>query len=381
MSTKYMINYEALVYNMPECGDFEILGHIFIPHPVTPEIEKIIMPDNDILKGNHALLSCCQQYADGHFSFLTVKNKTPVELYCDNISDDDFREEVMEVVRARVDSAEQHLIFITNLHIFFPVVRINICSEDGIKKRPYGYMNNRPMPFRKWTYIAENIDIGRRLNFFIRKDIFDKFRLHKNHTRYNRAFDYYIRSFQEMDHSSAFCILCSALDAITGCNDAKYTKDRLAKYSSILFCTPLEMQQSKEKMCHFYKIRSTFVHGKGSQITVQDEVELREYVRKFLIAYFLFWGEMGIKNEAQMLQKLDQIYADPSLYVRYAPAAYSFISIYAEHEKRTDGVISMTMPQKYLLLVSKMLEAIVAKPPTITETNRIERDGTFSSQP
>lgn len=204
---KYFVDYEALVYNMPECNGFEFLDHQFIAHPVTAEDEKLIVPNNDMLKANFSFQACCLTYSDDHSSYITAQNKTPLEIACDNTSDDELRDKASEMVRKQIEAMEQHLILTTNLHIFFPVVKINIRSEDGQKSLPCGFMNNRPMPFRKWTWIAENINLECRLHFHLDKASFDKFRLHKSRTRYNRAFDYYIRSFYEFDHSSAFCIL------------------------------------------------------------------------------------------------------------------------------------------------------------------------------
>lgn len=168
----------------------------------------------------------------------------------------------------------------------------------------------------------------------------------KNHEQYRRAFDYYIQSFYEFDHSISFCILCTAIDAITGKSNANQTKERLAKYSSVLFCNPLEINDIKEQMKHFYKLRSDFIHGKINQIEVKDEICLREYVRLFLLSYFHFWLEMDIKNEQQMLQKLDDIYNDHSLYIKYAPASYSFISLLREHESQSEGILNMSLQQK-----------------------------------
>lgn len=358
---KYFVDYEALVYNMPECNNFEFLDHKFIAHLVTAEDEKIIVPDNDMLKANFSFRVCCLTYSDKHSSYITAQNKLPLEITCDNPADE-VREIASEMVEKKIEAMEQHIIFITNLHIFFPVVKINIRAEDGQKLLQCGFMNNRPMPSGKWTWIAENINLESRLHFHLDKASFDKFRLHKSCTRYKRAFDYYIRSFYEYDHSSAFCILCSALDAITGCSSSNTTKERLAKYSSVLFCTPLEIEQLKSKMQRLYKLRSEFTHGKGSKITVQDEIELREYVRKFLLAYFLFWQEMKIKNEPQMLQKLDEILEDHSLYIKYAPAAYEFVRLLEEHEKQPGGIIQKSMPEKYALAVVKMLEALIKLP-------------------
>ncbi len=359
---KYLIDYEALVYNMPECGDFEFLDHKFIANPISTEDRKSLIPGDDILKANFAFLNCCLTYDDGHTSYITAQNNISLTIECNDISDDELRDKVEEMVRKQVEAMEEHLIFTTNLHIFFPVIKFSICSVEGNKKLFCGYVNNRPMPYRKWTWSAENINLECRLQFHLDKASFDKFRSHKSRTRYNRAFDYYIRSFYEFDHSSAFCILCSALDAITGCSASNQTKERLAKYSSVLFCTPLKMEQLKSKMQNLYKLRSKFTHGKGSTITKQDEIELREYVRKFLLAYFLFWQEMNIKNEPQMLQKLDEIYEDHSLYVKYAPAAYEFVRLSDEHEKQSDGIIQKSMPEKYTIAVTKMLEALIQSP-------------------
>lgn len=364
---KYLVDYEALVYNMPECNNFEFLDHRFVAHPVMAEDEKFIVPDNDILKANFFFQSCCLTYSDNHSSYITAQNKTPLEIVCDNPSDDELHEQASKMVRKQIEAMEQHLILTTNLHIFFPVVKISVHFEDGKKSLLCGFMNNRPMPFGKWTWIAENINLECRLHFHLDKASFDKFRLNKNRARYNRAFDYYIRSFYEFDHSSAFCILCSALGAITGCSNSNKTKERLAKYSSVLFCAPLEMEQLKSKMQRLYKLRSDFTHGKGSKITVQDEIELREYVRKFLLAYFLFWQEMKIKNEPQMLQKLDEILADHSLYIKYAPAAYEFVRLMEEHERLPGGIIQKSMPEKYAIAVVKMVEALIKLPTPPTE--------------
>lgn len=359
---KYYVDYEALVYNMPVYNGFEFLDHMFITHHVTAEDEKIIIHSSDILKTNFSFQACCMTNCDNHSSYITAQNKVSLEIVNKNLSDDVLCDEVSEIVRKKIEAIEQHLIFTTNLHIFFPVVKIYIQSEGGQKSLLCGFTNNRPMPFGKWTWTTENINLERRLNFNLDKESFDRFRFNRNHTRYNKAFDYYIRSFHEFDHSSAFCILCSALDAITGCSNSNKTKVRLAKYSSVLFCRPMEMEQLKSKMVHLYRLRSDFTHGKGSKITEQDEIELREYVRKFLLAYFLFWQEMKIKNEPQMLQKMDEIFSDHSLYLKYSPAAYEFIQLTEEHEKQPGGIVQKSMPEKYALACTKMLEALIKSP-------------------
>lgn len=227
MDEKFFVDYEALVYNMPACKGFEFLDHVFVVNNVTTEIEKIIKPDKEPLTMNFAFLNCVVNDEKGNNVFITVKNKITLEVLSDAESDEKLHKQIVDIVRRKMEAVEQHLIFITNLHIFFPTVQISVCSENETKKQSYGYTNNRPMLFRKWTGIAEGIDIGRRLEMNINKDVFDTFRQDKKHKRYNRAFEYYIRSFYEFNHSSAFCMLCASIDAITGNNVVGLTKKDL----------------------------------------------------------------------------------------------------------------------------------------------------------
>lgn len=363
MSNKYFIEYEALVYNLPECNNFEFLGHSFVPHIITDDMQNDIILDNDILRSNFTFASCIVSYSDGHSSYITAQNKETIEMTCENNSEKELYEKTLDIVCKKINEIEQHLIFTTNMHIFFPVVKITVYTDNRSERHIYGHYNYRPMPYQKWSWLKENINLERRLNFGIDKKCFDEFRFHKKHTRYARAFDYYIKSFYELNHSIAFCLQCAAIDAITGKNGSGETKKRLARYSSVLFCQPLRTEELKNKMEVFYKKRSRFVHGKGDDITVEDELELREYVRKFLISYYLFWITMDIKTEEQMLQKLDEIYQNPSLNVKYAVAAYSFISINDEYEKGQEDIFAMSMSQKLDLAHRKIREAFIAISP------------------
>ena len=75
MSEKYLIEYEALTYNMPACKNFEFLEHTFDVNPVTPETEKVIVPDKEPLKVNYAFLSCCVNDENGNKVFMNGKKK------------------------------------------------------------------------------------------------------------------------------------------------------------------------------------------------------------------------------------------------------------------------------------------------------------------
>lgn len=359
---KYFINYEALVYNMPEIDDYEFWDHKFIVNYLTKTEDELIIPDNDPLKANYSFIKCCIRQSDGCLAYITAKNKTPLIVNTDSLSEDSLSEVLIDQVENRVEALEQHLLLITGLHFFFPAIKINGHSEDGTNNLSCAFKKDRPMPLGRWSWINEGINLERRLQFGLNNSLFDEFRLHKNHQRYNRAYNYYINSFYELNHSVAFCLLISAIDAITGSCDNEQTKERLAKYSSALFCTPLEIKKNKAEMRRLYKLRSEYVHGKENKITPQDELQLRGYVRKFLLAYYLFWKDMNIKNEPEMLQKLDEILVDPSLYVIMAPAAYSFIRSMTENEQNPNSIIEMSMRGKVSFITKILTESLSQAP-------------------
>lgn len=145
---------------------------------------------------------------------------------------------------------------------------------------------------------------------------------------YNRAFEYYIKSFYEYDYSVGFCLLCSALDAITENSSGNDTKKRLAKYSCVLLCMPMQMIEIRKKMRHFYKLRSEFMHGRGNRIKKQNE-----------------------------------IYGNPKLYIEKVPASYNFMKLGELHEKTDRGIFDMDTKLKEQLVQAINVEAVLAKSP------------------
>jgi hypothetical protein len=100
------------------------------------------------------------------------------------------------------------------------------------------------------------------------------------------------------------------LDAVTGSRShTNETSKRMAKYVSILFCQPLEVSRNEEVIKKMYDMRSEYVHGRGLEISANDEIALREYVRKFLVAFYFFYCDLKIKAETQIYQKLNSIYS------------------------------------------------------------------------
>lgn len=347
----YNIKYEALAYNLPFRDGATVLDHIVKINYISKTDEDLICNNKNHIFSNPVFLSCILTDENNKSFYTTVQSNI-------TISTEKATEEVIiDAVREKIHSLNKYLFLITNIHIFFPVISIDVNIESTSEKFSFISFDNQPYITRDWLWFNKKIDIKRRMEFNFDFELFKDFINDKKHNRFNKAFQYYIDAFSEKNHAMSFCLLCSSIDAITG-KGSKLTKERLSKYSSILFCEPTKITEYKNKMKEFYKLRSDYIHGKGSEIAKEDEFELREYVRKFLISYYLFWKNMNIKNEPQMLQKLDDIYNDPKLYMQYAPSAYMFISLMNEHEQRNDGILNIDMNLKGLLAFSKIFEAL-----------------------
>lgn len=359
----YLVKYEGLLYNMPESHNFKFIGHEFTTYIVKEEIAKGTIKENDLIRSNYEFMSCCNCYQDGHTSYVTIKNMEPIILNDVGDSREELNQVVMDMVQKKLYEVEEFLLFVSNVHIFIVNAKVSVESEDKKEKYELGVYRNHPMKKWEWEASLEGINLERRFGFNIDKERFDEFRQKQNVIKYNRAFEYYIKSFYEYDYSVGFCLLCSALDAITGNSSGNDTKKRLAKYSCVLLCMPMQMIEIRKKMRHFYKLRSEFMHGRGNRIKKQNEIELREFVRRFLIAYYLFWMELDIKNEQQMLQKLDEIYGNPKLYIEKVPASYNFMKLGELHEKTDRGIFGMDTNLKEQLVQAINVEAVLAKSP------------------
>ncbi len=357
------IVYEALVYNFPVCDGYEFEEHSFIRSNVTKEIEQKLNSLQLPLLANPTFLACITNTVESGQQFMVMKNKNSIPY---NLIDADgvSKSAAFKYTIANIIRLERHLLLNLNFPVFFPVIWIKLVSEKGRTIENYVQLRNVPIfsPGGKWASHLSFLDINKRLNFKIKMDSFENFLSNKNRTRFKSSCEYYIRSFYETSHETAFCSLISSIDAITGSRSKeRLTKARLAKYSSILLCEPSRMGHNESNLKLFYKLRSEFVHGKGSRISVTDEFVLREYVRIFLIAYYFFWQELKVKNEPQMLQILDQIYDNHELYVKMAPSSYSFISAMRKHESGYETIFGTSIEEQKRSASRILMEPFVSQ--------------------
>ena len=324
-------------------------------------MEEHLTPSKMPLLANPTFYSCIINTKESGPQYIVMKNTQPVHVSEETID----KSAAFEAVIRSIEEVEKYLLFILNFPVFFPAIWAKTVAEQGKPSENYLWLrNNIPIQSHggKWTSHLTYLDLNKRLNFVLRKDNLDAFLGRKNFVRFKHAYEYFIRSFCETTHESSFCTLISAIDAITGSRSkSSLTKSRLAKYSSVLLCEPLRIVENEKNLQLLYKLRSDYVHGKGSKIRLEDEFILREYVRAFLIAYFLFVQELKAVNEPQMLQTLDQIYDDHSVYIKRAPAAYMFISSMRKHESGYEKMFDTALEEQKRIAQRILMEPMVSE--------------------
>ncbi len=357
MDNQYRIEYEALIHNFPLIQDFDYEGHIFKVNRVTDDINKDLTNSTPTtLYGNDfTFLSAC--YAtDLGTCFVTLKDSTlTIPIIEDNES---LIENALTKIESHISSLERHLLFISNAPIFFSNFVFKILRNDGTTVHSGLNIGFKPNKMRTNEYRNITANLEANMNFHFDRDKFNTFINDKKHVRYKLAFDYFIESFYQTNHSISFCLLCSSIDAITGSSERGLTKKRLAKYSTILNCNPNRKIFQINLMEEYYKLRSNYVYGKGSEISEVDEHNLRTFTRKFLISYYLFFLELGVKNDYELLQKLDLIYDNPKMYNELVPYVYPYIAVLNKIEKGDVTLANLNREAKEALITDSFVETL-----------------------
>ncbi|MDE8726067.1 hypothetical protein PZH36_02835 [Ruminococcus bromii] len=107
LRTKYFVNYEALVLNLPLRTDLELLDHKFLVNSLSSEDEKrLLVFDKDTLKFNYLFMSCCFSYSTDQISYVTIQNNRPMEFLGDEKYKDDLRNMFAKTTLDRIESLE-----------------------------------------------------------------------------------------------------------------------------------------------------------------------------------------------------------------------------------------------------------------------------------
>jgi hypothetical protein len=192
---KYYIRYEALVYNMHIGNELELYDHLFKTNDLTLEMENALYKNiPNSLMYNSRFISCVFPYKQKKI-YITVKNIKLIEIYLDDHEINIENKDIEITITENIKKLEKHIIFTTNLHIFFPIVYIKIYNKDNYIVYKYLIDRQKPIIFRKWLPHDEGIGLIRRLNHKINIYEFNDFLSSKSNNKYRRAFQYYIDSF------------------------------------------------------------------------------------------------------------------------------------------------------------------------------------------
>ena len=145
-----------------------------------------------------------------------------------------------------------------------------------------------------------------RLSFYISDSTITD--LEEKNSRFKRALNFYVKSFDSFDIGVRFTLLFSSLEALFNITAENITEE-VSKYASkILFLTKRKAKSSKWKIITYYDIRSKYIHGNdGFEITKEIENNLREYVREILIIYWNISTVYGITDSQEIKDLLDTI--------------------------------------------------------------------------
>lgn len=211
---------------------------------------------------------------------------------------------------------EKELCLRINNNIKFPVIKATIFDEYGNKITEMIEMSKLNIP----PYLVKNVEV-------IKKKLKNQQRFNKwidqksiteaqsKFLRFNRALKFYYSAMSINESSTAFILLMSSLEALFNiksgkkCPECHMDKYEITNTVSTYVGKILNDKDSiiKDKIRKMYSIRSNYIHGlKDIDITYENEIELREYVRKVLLVYwFIIIRNPRIKNDKEIIELID----------------------------------------------------------------------------
>lgn len=211
---------------------------------------------------------------------------------------------------------EKELCLRTNNNIKFPIIRAIVYEENGseiAKLIETSKLNIPPYLMVNIDNIKRKIKNQQRLNKWV--DPISIKEAQQKFVRFNRALKFYYSSVSINDSATAFILLMSSLESLFNnksgdkcpeCHQDKYEiKKRISKYTAKILKD--NEQEIEEKIGNLYKVRSNYVHGqKDIEITYENEIELREYVRKVLLTYwFIINKNPTFKTDKEIINFID----------------------------------------------------------------------------
>lgn len=207
-----------------------------------------------------------------------------------------LQEYYLNILSKKVSFLQAKLRLITGITIGLPAFNVKIYDENKKIKTKVGMFVNQSSCLKIWDY---NTYIKRILERRLRIDIHEEvlISLEKKNNRFKRAFTFYTQSFLPEDRNVRFILLFSSLESLFNM-DGKKIKKTISKFTSkIHFLDNIKEEKMKIELENLYSKRSFYIHGNTpKEISKEQEIYLREVVRKTLLIYLNISINMSIEN-------------------------------------------------------------------------------------
>ncbi len=197
---------------------------------------------------------------------------------------------------------------VLNIRILFPIIEINICDENNT-------IFDKMIQYREIPITHDIYNINRKLvehNSHFELGINSLENLARCNEKFCRALDYFDSSFDSNSIPTRYLLLFSSMEALLGSrNSAKknlVTSTLANRMSKILkYTTNKNVTKLYNRIITLYKIRSEYIHGSAKyKITQQNENELRQYVRKVLIIYWIYATVHKQADQFKIIKLIDK---------------------------------------------------------------------------
>lgn len=237
------------------------------------------------LNMNLYLISCLTDYKklsynyfeSDEFTKLEVSNKiTKNNLYKVLESKKEIIDKIMDL--------EKKIRIILNIPILFQSINLEFYDED--KKYIGTYQFNKPISY--WNRLKYNLPPEEFHNNSRFHMDFNSMK-NANNNYFIRALEFYNDSFESEKISNRYILIFSSLEAIFNL-DTKDVTEKISRYSAKLLAEGNDDDFNKiyKDIKKLYNKRCDYIHGsKTNNILDTDEKQLRKYVRKIIISYWL----------------------------------------------------------------------------------------------
>lgn len=287
---KYKLKFKILAHGFPatvnkfQLDDFDLKSETIHEKEITNSLEK------DSFNTTGYITTCSYKLDnDNSLYYNFFENHNFIEM---NVPNDKTKskaslgEHVLksQFVQDIVCDLEKKMRLVFNLRIIFPIYKVFIFDENENQITYIINYKDFPANIGLFQFDTETFEKNSHFNFNLKSIKL----LEKKNIRFSRAMDLFTHSFDPSNVSLRFLMLFSTLESLFITSKTDVTKNLAICVSKILlYDNTYEEEKIYQRIKELYKFRSKYVHGKNTEITVELEKELRNYVRQVLIIYWM----------------------------------------------------------------------------------------------